>query len=153
MTNLVAFRPRSAWESPEVELIDHSHAALVGATLRWKRYRSWSVSWLTGRCELCGAGFTEGGSPGLNSGYAVVGGGPAGQDDYLWICAVCYDTSRDRCCWTVLDTRGKPTVPPDIVAATFELVAWPAENDLAEGDSEGFDPDAWAAGAPPTRPR
>ena len=102
-----------------VELLDHQHTRLIGASLKWKRYRAWNSSWVAGRCELCRAGFTEGGTPGLNAGYAVVGGGPAGQDDYRWVCAICYETHRDHFCWTVLDTRGAATEPPGLLEAAF----------------------------------
>jgi hypothetical protein len=108
----------SPTESP-MEILDHRHTRLIGARLRWKRYRAWNSGSVAGRCELCGAWFTEGGTPGLNSGYSVVGGGPAGQDDYRWICAICYETQRDHFCWTVLDTRGTATQPPGLVEAAF----------------------------------
>jgi hypothetical protein len=109
------------------ELLDHGQAALVGATLRWKRYRGWNSPTPRSRCELCAAGFTEGGSPGLNSGYSVVGGGPAGQDDYRWICAVCYETRRNHFCWTVLDTNNAPIEPSGLLEAAFEWIAWRIE--------------------------
>jgi hypothetical protein len=68
------------------------HPSLVGATLCWKRYRAWNAAWLPGRCELCHAPFSEDGVRGtLHSGYSVMGGGPAGQDDYVWICATCLE--------------------------------------------------------------
>jgi hypothetical protein len=110
-------------------LLDPPHARLVGATLRWKRFRSWNLPSPAGRCELCGAEFTEGGTPGLNSGYSVVGGGPAGQDDYRWICAVCYELQRDDFCWTVLDTRGVATEPPALLEAAFGWIAWRLESE------------------------
>jgi len=113
--------------SARTEVLDHDQTGLIGATLRWRRYRSWNASWLPGRCELCEARFTEGGTPGLNSGYSVMGGGPAGQDDYVWICAVCYETKRDHFCWTVLDTRGNATEPPGLLVAAFGwMTPWPA---------------------------
>jgi hypothetical protein len=118
------------------EVLDHRRTRFVGASLRWKRYRRWTTSWLLGECELCGADFTEGGTPGLNSGYSVVGGGPAGQDDYVWICAICYETHRDHYCWTVLDTRGAPSEPPGIIETVFSLVAWPVEV-MADGGDGG----------------
>ena len=115
-----------------VELLDHPRTRLVGSTLRWKRYRRWTTSQLVGKCELCGADFTEGGTPGLSSGYSVVGGGPARQDDYIWVCAICYEGHRDHYCWTVVDTRGAATEPPGILETAFEWAAWPLEA-LAEG--------------------
>jgi hypothetical protein len=79
MNNVVNFSSRAGLT--RTELLD-DHTNLIGASLRWKRYRQWTASWLPGRCELCDAAFTEGGKPGLNSGYSILGGGPAGQDDY-----------------------------------------------------------------------
>jgi hypothetical protein len=119
--------------SPEAELFDHAHTRLIGASLRWKRYRAWSSPLVQGRCEFCGAGFTEGGVPGLNSGYSVVGGGPAGQDDYCWICAICYDTRRDHYSWTVLDTRGAAAEPPALLEAAFGWIRWQLESDRDGG--------------------
>jgi hypothetical protein len=76
---------------------------------------------------LCDAALTEGGSPGLNSGYSVVGGGPAGQDDYFWICAICYETQRERFGWLVLDTRGNVSEPPNLLDAVVGwMIPWPA---------------------------
>lgn len=124
MSNVAYLSSRSG--STRTELLD-DHTNLIGATLRWKRYRRWTASWLPGRCQLCDEAFTEGGAPGLNSGYSVVGGGPAGQDDYIWICAICFETQRDRYCWTVLDTRGNVSEPPSLVDAAFGwLMPWPS---------------------------
>ena len=109
-----------------VELLDHPHTALVGATLLWKRHRHWTAARLRGQCRLCGARFAEGGTPSLNSGYSVVGGGPAGQDDYYWVCAVCYEMWRDHFCWTVLDTRDEAIEPPDLLEVAFEWLDSPA---------------------------
>lgn len=128
-----------------VELLDHQHTRLIGASLRWKRYRAWNSWWAAGRCGLCGAGFTEGGTPGLNSGYSVEGGGPAGQDDFRWICAICYETHRDHFCWTVLDTRGVATEPPGLLEAAFGWIGLQMEW-AGEGDRDGVE-------SPPKRSR
>jgi hypothetical protein len=134
VSNVIYLRSRAA--AAEGELLDHPFVNFVGATLRWKRYRSWTASWLPGECEFCGAQFTEGGTPGLSSGYSVVGGGPAGQDDYRWICAICYDLRRDRFCWTVLDTQGRVCEPRDLLDAAVEGMAWPALA-IVEDDPDG----------------
>jgi hypothetical protein len=63
---------------------------------------------------LWSAQFTAGFSPGLNSGYSVVGMGPAGQDDTRWIGAICCDLGRDELSWTVLNTRGQAVLPRNI---------------------------------------
>ena len=139
------------------ELLDHRHGRLIGATLRWKRYRGWTVTGPSGLCELCGERFTDGGTPGLNSGYSVLGGGPAGQDDYRWICAVCYEIGRDRFCWTVLDTRGESTEPPDLLGTAQEWSAWQAPADCewtGPGPTEvGDTAGSWAAPLPGPLPR
>ena len=75
MNNVVNFSSRAGLT--RTELLD-DHTNLIGVSLRWKRYRQWTASWLPGRCELCDAAFTEGGKPGLNSGYSILGGAPAG---------------------------------------------------------------------------
>lgn len=132
MSNVIYLSDRTG--SGQADVLTHDHTALIGASLRWKRYRSWTASWLPGRCEFCGARFAEGGTPGLNSGYSVIGGGPAGQDDYRWICAVCYETRRDYFCWTVLDTRGHASEPPGLLEVALELMAWPDDVMAEEAD-------------------
>jgi hypothetical protein len=150
MSDVIRLSSRSA--AARAELMDHARTNLIGATLSWKRYRSWTSSLVSGRCELCDATFTEGGTPGLNSGYSVLGGGPAGQDDYRWICAVCYEIQRDHFCWTVLDTRGNPSEPPDLLDTAFGwMAAWPAAA-RAYGASYGDEPDARTDGAPSDEP-
>jgi hypothetical protein len=134
VSNVIYLGTRAA--PVERTLLDYPNANLVGATLRWKRYRSWTASWLPGQCEFCGTQFTEGGAPGLNSGYSVVGGGPADQDDYMWICAICYDLRRDQFCWTVLDTRGRVCEPRDLLDAALEWRAWPAPA-IVKDDADG----------------
>jgi hypothetical protein len=132
MSNAIYLDSRG--RSGTAELLDHPRTMLVGAALRWKRYRRWTTGWRLGHCELCGAGFTEGGAPGLNSGYSVIGGGPAGQDDYVWICAICYEMRRDHFCWTVLDTRGEASQSPDLIETAFGWMAWPS---LQMADDDG----------------
>lgn len=109
MGELIRFAPRIA--TPEERLRD-VHAGLVGAKLRWKRYRAWNAAWLPGRCELCHMPFSEGGARGTpHSGYSVVGGGPANQDDYLWLCAPCFESHGAWFGWKALtparDPRGR----------------------------------------------
>ena len=113
------------------ELLDHPQGRLIGATLRWRRHRRWTATGPSGSCEFCGERFTESGAPGLNSGYSVVGGGPAGQDDYRWICAVGYEIGRDRFCWTVLDTRGDAVEPADLLGTVMD---WMARSVQADGE-------------------
>lgn len=82
---------------------------LRDAHLHWKRYRRWTSTWRYGSCEFCRTEFSESGEPGtLHSGYSVLGAGPAGQDDYSWVCAVCFEDFRDRFAWTVLGVETGP---------------------------------------------
>lgn len=82
---------------------------LKDANLRWKRYRRWTSTWRHGACEFCRTEFSESGEPGtLHSGYSVLGAGPAGQDDYSWVCTVCFEDFRDRFGWTVLGPGAEP---------------------------------------------
>ena len=126
MGNLIQIGPPSAARTGQTEVMDHNRTHLVGAVLRWKRYRRWNAPLLIGRCEFCESPFTEGGAHGLISGYSVVGGGPAGQDDYCWICAICYENWRDHFCWTVLDTRDRATRLPDLFQSIADLTDLPA---------------------------
>jgi hypothetical protein len=87
------------------ERLRNVNGRLIGATLRWKGYRSRNGTWLPGRCELCHAPFVEGGARGaLHSGYAVVRCGPAGQEDCLWICVICFEGRRSWFDWIVEGT-------------------------------------------------
>jgi hypothetical protein len=136
------------------ELLDHPQVHLIGATLRWKRYRCWTATGPSGSCAFYGETFTESGAPGLNSGHSVVGGGSAGQDDYRWICAVCYEIGRDRFCWTVLDTRGDAVEPPDLLGTMPDWMARPARADGEDVQPETADlADPSGLAAPLLRPR
>jgi hypothetical protein len=132
MGNVIQLGPPIRSATGRVEVLDHSRTHLVGAVLRWKRYRRWAAPWLAGQCEFCESPFTEGGEPGLISGYSVLGGGPAEQDDYCWICAICFETWRDHYCWTVLDTRGRPARLPDLFESMSDLSDWPADVEAGE---------------------
>ena len=120
-------RPRPGATS----VIDAPWSELAGASLRWKRYRRWTED-REGACEICGARFREtlahphpvdhegdSRAVALVSGYSIVGGGPAGQDDYRWICAICYESFRDYMGWHVLDTRDRPIRPAGLWEAAF----------------------------------
>jgi hypothetical protein len=87
-------------------------------------WNCWTIPTPTSSARLSVGSDT--GTPSLNSGYSVVGGGPAGQDDYYWVCAVCYEMWRDHFCWTVLDTRDEAIEPPDLLEVAFEWLDSPA---------------------------
>jgi hypothetical protein len=131
MGNVIQLGPRSGSATGRAELLDHSRTHLIGAALRWKRYRRWTAHWSIGQCEFCESTFTEGGAPGLISGYSVIGGGPADQDDYCWICALCFDNWRDNFNWTVLDTHGQATRLPDLLDSMLD------QTDLSAGSGAG----------------
>jgi hypothetical protein len=76
--NVIQMGPPSGSATGRAELLDHSRTHPIGAAPRWQRFRRWTGPWLTGQCEFCESPFTEGGAPGLISGYSVMGGGPAG---------------------------------------------------------------------------
>jgi hypothetical protein len=61
----------------------------------------------------------------LTSGYSVVGGGPAGQDDFTRICALCYQILRDDLGWSVVDTLGRPSRPAGLWESVFGFEAGP----------------------------
>ncbi len=120
-------------ESPNLIVLERTELPLVGARLRWKRYRRWTGELAPTSCLGCGEPFTEGGTPGLTSGYAVAGGGPAGQDDYLWVCAICYEGLRDHYGWVVLDTRDRVMQPAGLWESAFGFEdPDPEEADVAE---------------------
>jgi hypothetical protein len=121
---------------------------LVGARLRWKRYRRWTSAALAGKCELCPATFTEGGEPGLTSGYSIVNGGPAGQDDYHWICAICYESWRDQFDWVVLDTLGRQLEPPGLLASLADLHSDYEPADVEDSDVYDLPPTEYVELAP-----
>jgi hypothetical protein len=109
MGELIWLIPRAPRAREADGRLRNSGARLKNARLRWKRYRRWPAGWLHGACEFCRAEFGEDGQAGtLHSGYSVLGAGPAGQDDYSWVCAICFEDQRDRFGWTVVDTELEP---------------------------------------------
>jgi len=104
MGEIIRLAPRL--HTPRDRALD-LHATLIGAKLRWKRYRAWNAAWLPARCELCHTPFAEGEARNtLHSGYSVAAAGPAGRDDYFWICAVCFEDRQAWFGWQVLDENG-----------------------------------------------
>jgi hypothetical protein len=86
---------------------------LRGATVVRKRYRAWSVTWDHDHCQFCWAKFVDPESSEahgrlaredpeiLTEGYATLGTGPEGQDDYHWICDRCFADFRERFAWHI----------------------------------------------------
>ena len=86
---------------------------LSGATLVRKPYRVWSETWEHDHCAFCWAKFIDPShspehaamvrdDPSIQTaGYAAVGAGPEGQDDYHWICDGCFQDFRERFGWIV----------------------------------------------------
>ena len=78
---------------------------LASATLVMKPYRASETS-DHDHCAFCWRKFVESGSrletpESVTSGYAAIGRGPDGEDDYHWICDICSGDFRDRFDWTV----------------------------------------------------
>ena len=86
---------------------------LKGASFVRKPYSAWSESWDHDHCEFCSAKFVEAGSPAArpdaamhdstlhSEGYAAIGTGPDGQNDYHWVCEVCFEDFRERFAWVI----------------------------------------------------
>jgi hypothetical protein len=86
---------------------------LQGATFVRKPYRVWSAEWEHDHCEFCHAKFIDpafseahaalasGDDTAQTEGYAALGTGPEGEDDYHWVCASCFGDFRDRFAWQV----------------------------------------------------
>jgi hypothetical protein len=83
-------------------------AYLQGATLVRKPFRGEHD-----HCEFCWAKFVDPefsaaharlgdeDAEVLAEGYAAVGTGPGGEDDYHWICNRCYEDFRERFAWRI----------------------------------------------------
>lgn len=76
----------------------------MGAVFVRKPYKRWSESWDHDHCNLCMEKFVQAPTADLDArteGYAAVGRGPEGQDDYHWVCGGCFSDFCDRFGWTV----------------------------------------------------
>jgi hypothetical protein len=84
---------------------------LEGATLVKKPYRAWSEAWEHDHCAFCWAKFVDPDSSEarraredsqvLTEGYAALGAGPNGEDDYHWVCERCFNDFYSRFGWHV----------------------------------------------------
>ncbi len=80
---------------------------LQGAEFSHKAYRAWREDWDHDHCAFCAAKFVEDTSTASadpdaqTAGYAALGRGPEGQDDYHWVCDECFEDFRGRFDWTV----------------------------------------------------
>lgn len=82
---------------------------LAGATFVRKPYAAWSATWDHDHCAFCTRKFVESGSAlespeTVTAGYAAVGRGPKGEDDYHWVCDCCFRDFRDRFAWKVAES-------------------------------------------------
>ena len=90
---------------------------LTGVSLQWADWHPPRPEWDHDHCEFCWAKFVD---PAfsewharvaredpkvLTEGYATLGTGPAGQDDYHWICDACFADFRTRFKWRVAGTN------------------------------------------------
>jgi hypothetical protein len=68
---------------------------LLGKTLYWRQYKSFSETWEHDHCAFCWDKFEEGNSPGaLHEGYST-------EDNYHWVCQECFDDFREMFKWNV----------------------------------------------------
>ncbi|MDX6514525.1 MAG: hypothetical protein QOH73_191 [Gaiellaceae bacterium] len=84
---------------------------LGAASFVRKPYSAWTETWDHDHCEFCWAKFMEAGSPAvephpphdsaLTEGYAAIGTGPKGENDYHWVCETCFEDFRERFGWVV----------------------------------------------------
>jgi len=84
---------------------------LQGAAFRHKPYRAWRKDWEHDHCAFCTRklveeGVTSDDPDAQTSGYAAVGRGPEGQDDYHWVCDNCFQDFRFKFRWTVVESEG-----------------------------------------------
>jgi hypothetical protein len=79
---------------------------LQDATFVHKAYRAWSPTWEHDHCSLSTRKLVEkptGAADELTEAWAAVGRGPAGQDDYHWVCDDCFKDFRERFAWKVAE--------------------------------------------------
>jgi hypothetical protein len=77
---------------------------LQGAAFVRKPYKRRRASWEHDHCDFCQRKLVQAPTADLDSrteGFAAVGRGPEGQDDYYWVCDECFSDFRDRFGWTV----------------------------------------------------
>ena len=71
---------------------------LLGKTLTWKRYTTRSEEWDHDHCAFCWQKFMDQDLPDVHrEGYAT-------EDDYYWICKICYEDFKDRFQWKLVRT-------------------------------------------------
>ena len=91
--------------------LNRQETYLQGATLVWKPYRIWSEAWEHDHCAFCWRKFVDSAAPvadrdALTFGFAAVGAGPKGEDDYHWICETCANDFASRFRWTLVREAG-----------------------------------------------
>ncbi|HLX31797.1 MAG TPA: hypothetical protein VKR79_03395 [Gaiellaceae bacterium] len=84
---------------------------LQDAVFRHKAYRAWREGWAHDHCAFCQRRLVEdvatSDDPDARSaGYAAVGRGPNGEDDYHWVCDDCFPDFRDQFNWSVIGVEG-----------------------------------------------
>ncbi len=84
---------------------------LQRAEFRHKPYRAWREDWDHDHCAFCTRKFVASGTPSdapdvLTAGWAAVGRGPQGEDDYHWVCDECFEDFRSRFEWAVVESKG-----------------------------------------------
>ncbi|HEX5449259.1 MAG TPA: hypothetical protein VFW85_04315 [Gaiellaceae bacterium] len=84
---------------------------LHGASFRHKSYRAYRTGWDHDHCEFCTRKLVEAEAlsdypDAASLGYAAVGRGPGGEDDYYWVCDDCFPDFREQFEWTVIQAEG-----------------------------------------------
>ncbi|HEX5174686.1 MAG TPA: hypothetical protein VFV91_11150 [Gaiellaceae bacterium] len=84
---------------------------LQSAAFRHKPYRACREGWEHDHCTFCIREFVEQGAPSddpeaQTAGYAAIGRGPQGEDDYHWVCDECFSDFRKRFGWSVVESEG-----------------------------------------------
>jgi hypothetical protein len=78
---------------------------LQGASFVRKPYRASSDTWEHDHCDFCTRKFVESATGQSDDvateGYAAIGRGPNGEDDYYWVCDECFADFRERFEWKV----------------------------------------------------
>ncbi len=73
---------------------------LKGITLYWRQYSRYSEDWDHDHCAFCWKKFMEVDHPEtLHEGYTT-------ENEYYWVCKVCFEDFRDRFHWRV----GRPKI-------------------------------------------
>ena len=69
---------------------------LMGITLRFTKYETYSETWDHDHCAFCWCRFSTSVPDALKEGYTTL-------DDYHWICSDCYNDFKEEFKWVVVE--------------------------------------------------